>query len=114
MTIPSPMKLPWFHILLALSDGSLHGYAIQRAVLERTGGRLRLWPATLYRLLVALEDGGYIDATEGADDARGDQRCRYYTLTAVGRDRLRAEATMMAEWARAAKTAPQGSEGGAA
>jgi DNA-binding PadR family transcriptional regulator len=108
------MKLPWFHILLALSDGSLHGYAIQRAVLERTGGQLRLWPATLYRLLMALEDEGYIEATEAADDPRGDQRCRYYTLTDVGRDRLHAEAAMMAEWARAAGAPPLGTEGGAA
>jgi DNA-binding PadR family transcriptional regulator len=78
------MKLQWFHILLALSNESLHGYAIQRSVLDRTAGKLRLWPATLYRLLAALEDEGYIEGTDGPDDmlaawaraATGDQRAR--------------------------------------
>ena len=27
--IPRPMKPQWFHILLALSDGDLHGFGIQ-------------------------------------------------------------------------------------
>lgn len=102
MTIASPMKLQWFHILLALSEGRLHGYGIQRSVLERTGGKLRLWPATLYRLLGALEEEGYIEAREGPDDGREDQRCQYYTLTRAGRRRLQAEATMMAGWAQVA------------
>jgi len=96
------MKLQWFHILLALSEGSLHGYGIQRAVLDRTDGRLRLWPATLYRLLATLEEEGYIRATDGSDDGREDQRCQYYTLTRSGRDRLLHEAAMLADWARAA------------
>jgi hypothetical protein len=39
--IPRPMKPQWFHILLALSDGDLHGFGIQRAVLERTDGHMR-------------------------------------------------------------------------
>ena len=102
MTIASPMKLQWFHILLALTDGRLHGYGIQRSVLERTGGKLRLWPATLYRLLGALEEEGYIEASEGSDEGREDQRCQYYALTGPGRRRLRAEAAMLARWAQAA------------
>jgi DNA-binding PadR family transcriptional regulator len=113
VTIPSPMKLQWFHILLALKEGSLHGYGIQRAVLDRTGGSLRLWPATLYRLLGALEEERYIRGAEGPEEEPPDQRRQYYELTRAGRDRLRNEAAMMADWARAAGIAGGGWEGGA-
>ena len=102
MTISSPMKLPWFHILLALSQGSLHGYGIQRAVLDRTDGKLRLWPASLYRLLGTLDEEGLIEAAGPPAEEPDDQRRQYYRLTDRGRERLRVEATMMAEWARAA------------
>lgn len=102
MTISSPMKLPWFHILLALSQGSLHGYGIQRAVLDRTDGKLRLWPASLYRLLGTLDEEGLIEAAGAPAEEPDDQRRQYYRLTDRGRERLRAEATMMADWARAA------------
>jgi hypothetical protein len=45
---PSPLRPNWFHILLCLADGDQHGYAIMQEVLERTDGKVRLWPATLY------------------------------------------------------------------
>ena len=111
MTIPSPMKLQWFHILLALSQGTLHGYAIQRAVLDRTDGKLRLWPATLYRLLGGLEDEGYIESVEAPAEEVEDQRRQYYGLTDQGRERLQVEAAMLAEWARAAGMKAPGMEG---
>jgi DNA-binding PadR family transcriptional regulator len=112
VTIPSPMKLQWFHILLALRDGALHGYAIQRAVLERTDGQLRLWPATLYRLIGALEEEGYIEPADGPVDEPEDQRRQYYALTSSGKDRLRNEAAMLADWARAAGSGDERWEGG--
>lgn len=102
MAIASPMKLQWFHILLALSEGSLHGHGIQRSVLDRTQGKLRLWPATLYRLLAVLEDEGYIEASERSEDGREDRRCQCYALTPPGRRRLQSEAAMLASWAREA------------
>ena len=46
----------WFQILLALADRDLHGLGIMNEVLERTGGRMRLWPAMLYRNLARLVD----------------------------------------------------------
>lgn len=105
------MKLQWFHILLALSEGSLHGYGIQRAVLDRTEGSLHLWPATLYRLLGALEAEGYIEATEGPENEPEDQRRQYYSLTLPGRDRLKVEAEWLARWARDAAGIVEGMEG---
>lgn len=98
-----PLKPQLFHILLALSERELHGYGIQRAVLDRTDDDLRLWPATLYRSLTALEEGGLIRPSDGPDDAPDDARRQYYALTEAGRERLREEAERLAEWAAAAR-----------
>lgn len=87
-----PLKPQWFHILLALGDGALHGYAIRDSVEERTGGALKMWPATLYGSIRELSEQQAIEALEGADDPDDDQRRRYYRLTPFGRALLRAEA----------------------
>ena len=104
VTIPSPMKLQWFHILLALKEGSLHGYGIQRAVLDRTGGSLRLWPATLYGSLEELASLGWIEElTEDGDFPEGEsRRKRIYRLTPRGAEILGAEARRMSRLARTA------------
>jgi DNA-binding PadR family transcriptional regulator len=49
-----PLKTNWFHILLSLSGQEQHGYGIMNEVLERTSGKIRLWPATLYGTLKRL------------------------------------------------------------
>ena len=85
------LKPAWFHILLALSNGAQHGYAIRESVEARTDGALKLWPATLYGSIRDLSDRGIIEALEGDDDPDDDQRRRYYRLTDAGREVLRAE-----------------------
>lgn len=87
-----PLKPKHLHILLAIADGPLHGYAIMQEVLERTGGQLRLWPAALYGSLRELEKLGLIHETDdrpGPDE--DDERRRYYSLTAAGRQALEAD-----------------------
>jgi DNA-binding PadR family transcriptional regulator len=101
--IERPIKPQWFHILLALSGGPLHGYGIQRSVLDRTDGDMRLWPAMLYRSLATLEDAGLIAASEQPADEPDDERRQYYGLTDAGRERLREEAERLASWADAAR-----------
>lgn len=101
--ISSPLKRQYFQILLALSDGALHGYAIQRAVLDQTDDGMHLWPATLYRSLGALEDEGLIAAIPTPEDEPEDERRHYYALTSEGRARLSAEAELMARWVAAAR-----------
>jgi DNA-binding PadR family transcriptional regulator len=96
------LKLAYFQILLALSERSLHGYAIQRAVLEQTDDQLTLWPAMLYRSLAKLEAGGLIEQTPAPDDEPDDERRQYYGLTPAGRDCLVDEAARLARWAEAA------------
>jgi hypothetical protein len=42
-----PLTPAVFHILLALSDGERHGYAIMQQVATDTNGALQLGPGTL-------------------------------------------------------------------
>jgi len=99
--IPKPMKQQWFQILLALSEKELHGYAVQRAVLDQTNGHLRLWPAMLYRSLARLEKEKLIEQVAAPAAEPQDERRQYYALTRSGRARLREEAEMLARWAEA-------------
>jgi len=105
MTISSPLKPQYFQILLALSQRDLHGYAIQRAVLDQTDEQVKLWPAMLYRSLSKLEEAGLIGGVDAPDDEPDDERRQYYALTEDGRVRLREEAEMLARWARAVEQA---------
>jgi DNA-binding PadR family transcriptional regulator len=87
-----PLKPKHLHILLALADGPLHGYAIMQEVLERTGGQTRLWPAALYGSLRELEKRGLIHESEHRPSPdEDDERRRYYTLTITGRQALEAD-----------------------
>jgi len=93
-----PLKSQWFHIMLSLAGGEEHGYGIMQEVLNRTHGKVRLWPATLYgsikRLIEAelIEESDELPAPE-LDDARRS----YYRLTALGRRVLDAECERLQE-----------------
>lgn len=103
--IVRPLKPQWFHILLALAGRDLHGYGIQRAVLDQTDGDMRLWPAMLYRSLSALEEGGLIRQVPTPADEPADERRQYYAITLEGRSLLLEETTRMARWVDAAREA---------
>lgn len=103
-----PMKPQWFQILLALSGAPLHGYGIQRAVLENTDDAMRLWPAMLYRSLATLEEDGLLEKIPPPEDEPDDERRQYYTLTSEGRARLAEEGELLARWAGAAREAGAG------
>lgn len=96
------MKTNWFHILLCLAEGDQHGYAIMQEVLDRTDGKIRLWPATLYGSLRRLADEGLIEES-GTRDGDDDPRRRYYRLTAEGRRALQAEIVKLEDLVRAAR-----------
>jgi DNA-binding PadR family transcriptional regulator len=103
-----PLKPQWFHVLLALGAGDAHGFGIRERVEDRTDGRLRLWPATLYGTIRALTEHELIQALEGEDDPDEDGRRRYYRLTAYGRQVLRAEADRLEALVREARAAGAG------
>jgi DNA-binding PadR family transcriptional regulator len=101
---PVPLEPHWFQILLALADRDLHGLAVMTDVLERTGGRTRLWPGMLYRALGRLADMNLvveIDPPDAAPAAGG--RPRYFRITAAGRRACAAEAQRLAGFVEVAR-----------
>src|SRR5215217_8240442 len=96
-----PLKSNWFHILLSLVDGEQHGYRIMQDVLERSDGKVRLWPATLYGSLKRLIEKGLI-AESGERPAAefDDARRRYYKLTPLGRQVLDLESQRLKDLVR--------------
>jgi DNA-binding PadR family transcriptional regulator len=88
-----PLRPSVFHVLLALSDGDLHGYGIMQEVAEHTEGQIRLGPGTLYGAIKRLLAGRLIVETdERPDPELDDERRRYYRLTDFGQQVVRAEA----------------------
>jgi DNA-binding PadR family transcriptional regulator len=96
-----PLKTNWFHILLSLAGDDQHGYGIMQEVLDRTGGKGRLWPATLYGSLKRLIEAGLIEESdERPAHEFDDARRRYYRLTRLGRSVLNAESERLQELVR--------------
>ena len=99
-----PVTPATFHILLALADGDLHGYAIMQDVAQRSDGAVRLGPGTLYGALKRLLESRLVEESgERADPERGDERRRYYRLTPLGLAVARAEARRLDAILRAAR-----------
>jgi DNA-binding PadR family transcriptional regulator len=99
-----PLKSNWFHVLLCLADREQHGYGIMQEVLERTDGKLRLWPATLYGTLRRLLETDLIEECERRPTREADDlRRRYYRLTSFGRRVLAAEISRLEGLLRAAR-----------
>ena len=91
MNIFDPLKPAVLHILLALADADLHGYAIMQAVNEQSAGTVPLRTGSFYRHLSTLIDAGWV-AEANARPADADvRRGAYYRLTARGREALDAE-----------------------
>jgi DNA-binding PadR family transcriptional regulator len=90
------LKPAVFHVLLALAEGSTHGYAAMQAVRDQSGGRVAIGTAYFYRHLARLlEDGLVVEAADRPpdDDPR---RGAYYRLTPRGMRVLAAERTRLA------------------
>src|SRR6478736_4421148 len=87
-----PHKTQWFHIMLSLASGEQHGYGIMQEVLDRTAGKVRLWPATLYGSIKRLIGAELIEESdERPAPELDDARRRYYRLTPLGKSVLDAE-----------------------
>ncbi len=93
-----PLTPAVFHILLAISDGARHGYAIIKEVEVRSQGDVILSTGTLYAAIKRLLGDGLIEETDsGKAVVNVDERRRYYRLTALGRKVARAEVNRMVE-----------------
>ena len=96
-----PLKPHWFHVLLSLSGQEQHGYGIMQEVLDRTSGKVRLWPATLYGTLKRLMDEDLIaESDERPAPDLDDARRRYYKLTRLGGRVLAAESVRLEDLVR--------------
>jgi DNA-binding PadR family transcriptional regulator len=87
--------------MLSLAGGEQHGYGIMQDVLDRTHGKVRLWPATLYGSIKRLIEAGLIEESdERPAPELDDARRRYYRLTRLGRRVLDAECERLQELVR--------------
>ncbi len=92
-----PLPAAAFHILVALAESDRHGYAIMQEVAERSGGRTKLNPGTLYTTLRRLLEQGLI-VELGDREAKGrDERRRHYRLTPAGRRAAQRELARLGE-----------------
>jgi PadR family transcriptional regulator, regulatory protein PadR len=82
-------------VLKALSWGPMHGYAVARWLQETTDGALLVEEGSLYPALHRMTKRGWVEPEWGVSENK--RRAKYYTLTAAGRSRLRAE---QGAWAR--------------
>ena len=106
-----PLKPHWFHILLSLADQEQHGYGIMQEVLERTDGKVRLWPATLYGTLKRLMGEELIEESdERPSPELDDVRRRYYRLTRFGRRVLAAESERLEDLVRVIRSKRRAAE----
>ena len=82
------------HILLALAEHDLHGYALMRAVRQQSGGAVSPGTGSLYAALQRLVDDGLIRVVK-TDDCSSGRRGSTYRLTPTGRDAAGTEAARM-------------------
>jgi len=100
-----PLSATDFQLLLALSEGALHGYAISKSVREASGGRVRIGLGSLYRVIARLVRTGIVEECkpdrERGEDANARRR---YRLTELGMDVLRAEVSRLSDALKLARS----------
>jgi DNA-binding PadR family transcriptional regulator len=85
-----------FHMLLLLSEGERHGYALKREMAKQTKGKLNPGPGVLYGSInKMLEQGLIVESDERPASHLDDERRRYYRITPLGRKVAQAEAIRM-------------------
>ena len=68
-------------LLSALTDGPAHGYELIQRLEQRTEGRWRPSPGSVYPTLQLMEDSGFVTATQQDDK-------RVYAITEAGQEEL--------------------------
>src|SRR5947209_9593895 len=85
--LPGTLDMP---VLQTLTRGSSHGYGIAQHIQEISDDVLQVEEGSLYPALQRLLVKGWVKAEWGTSE--NNRRARYYTLTAMGRKQLGAEA----------------------
>ncbi len=99
-----PLPQAQFHVLVALTEGERHGYAIMQAVEHSSDGIVRMGPASLYGTLRRLVQEGLAEELAHRPVPDDDQRRRYYRLTGLGQRVCAAEAERLASLVRITRT----------
>jgi len=87
-----PLKPVDLQLLLALAEEERHGYGLVQAIADGTGGLVQLDPGNLYRVIKRLlADGLVAESARRAAPDLGEERRRYYRITALGSRVLAAE-----------------------
>ena len=86
-----PLREPTFFILLSLSPGPKHGYAILKEVDKLSEGRVKLSTGTLYGAIKRLLDRNWIRRVDDPIPNGSDRERKFYDLTESGRRALNAE-----------------------
>lgn len=97
-------------ILQTVRGGPLHGYAIGKALRDRSDGVLSVEEGALYPALHRLERQGFLDAAWGRTDTG--RRAKFYRLSESGTAHLRAEAARWLEYSGAVRGILDGSAEG--
>jgi DNA-binding PadR family transcriptional regulator len=104
-----PLSEAVFLILLSLSPGPRHGYAIMKDVESLSNSRVNLSTGTLYGALKRLLEAGWVRRVEDEREETGRER-KTYALTQLGKGTLEAETTRMKNLVALTQQRP--SEGG--
>ena len=82
-----------FHILLALTRGAAHGYAIGEAIEEASDGAIEPTTGSLYQALKRMREEGLLEKAPAPEGERSGGPPRlYFQLTELGRGVARLEA----------------------
>ena len=99
-----PLKPVEFLILMTVANGERHGYGIMLDIAQRTGGSVQLEAGGLYRSIRRmLADGLITESARRPAADLDDERRRYYSLSALGRRVVAAEALRLRALVRAAE-----------
>jgi DNA-binding PadR family transcriptional regulator len=105
-----PLTEAVFFILLSLTPGPKHGYAIMKNVQLLSDGRLSLSTGTLYGALKRLLDAGWVIRVEGNLHNENGRERKSYALTSLGKNILEAETTRLQNLVEIARLRSAGKE----
>jgi len=96
-----PLAPALFHMLLILSEGERHGYALKREIARRTGGKINPGPGVLYGSINKMLEQGLIEESDERPASHlDDERRRYYRITRLGGEWRRPKPCACGNWLR--------------
>jgi PadR family transcriptional regulator PadR len=114
-TAPEPRNFLPLHplelrILLVLAEGKAHGYGLVKQIEARETHLPKIYSANLYRRVRDLLRKGLVEDAQPPEGPELDPRRRYFGLSKVGREVLRAEVARIGSLTAEAKRLDLGSQ----